>query len=101
MGGKGLDVLWPLARQGKRQKAKVKRKLEERSEKVIRTLTVTSSLSLSTSSCPLSFVLPYFFFVAVAAVIAAPLVGETGTIRCAYGEPFHITQGPPFFGSVG
>ncbi len=33
--------------------------------------------------------------------IVAALVGDTGTMTCAYGVPFHITQGPPFFGSVG
>jgi len=30
-------------------------------------------------------------------IVVAP---EMGTIKCAYGVPFHITQGPPFFGSV-
>lgn len=33
--------------------------------------------------------------------IVAAFVGDTGTMTCAYGVPFHITQGPPFFGSVG
>jgi hypothetical protein len=31
----------------------------------------------------------------------AAFVVDTGTMRCAYGVPFHITQGPPFLGSVG
>ena len=33
--------------------------------------------------------------------ITASFVVDTGTMRCAYGVPFHITQGPPFLGSVG
>jgi len=33
--------------------------------------------------------------------IVAAFVGDTGTMTCAYGVPFHITQGPPLFGSVG
>jgi hypothetical protein len=34
---------------------------------------------------------------------AAPVFGiaATGTMRCAYGVPFHITHGPPVLGSVG
>ena len=40
---------------------------------------------------------PYSF----SADIVAALVGDTGTMTCAYGVPFHITQGPPLFGSVG
>ena len=33
--------------------------------------------------------------------IVAAFVGDTGTIRCAYGVPFHMTHGPPPFQSVG
>ena len=33
--------------------------------------------------------------------IVAAFVGDTGTMRCAYGVPFHMTQGQPLFQSVG
>ena len=33
--------------------------------------------------------------------IVAAFVGDTGTMTCAYGVPFHITHGPPPFQSVG
>ena len=33
--------------------------------------------------------------------IVAAFVGDTGTMRCAYGVPFHMTHGPPLFQSVG
>jgi hypothetical protein len=33
--------------------------------------------------------------------IAALGIGPVGTMRCTYFVPFHITHGPPAFGSVG
>jgi len=40
-------------------------------------------------------------FVALCADAAAFGIAATGTMMCAYFVPFHITHGPPVWGSVG